>query len=93
MIIRKAIYAAPLFNLVARCWDDFCSRNTYKRLACFYLLLRFHHTLLSVQRQFLIAVTRFFKGASYSVSVVAGIGGGISGYGGGSGSGTAVKEV
>ena len=40
----------------------------------FLFALRFHHTLLSVQRQFLIAVARFFKGASYIVTVVAVIG-------------------
>ena len=41
----------------------------------FLFTLRFHHTLLSVQRQFLIAVTRFFKGTSYIVTaVVAAIG-------------------
>ena len=41
----------------------------------FLFALRFHHTLVSVQRQrFLIAVTRFFKGASYIVTVVAAIG-------------------
>lgn len=44
-------------------------------MACTFLFaLRFHHTLLSVQRQFLTAVTRFFKGASYIVTVVAAIG-------------------
>ena len=37
----------------------------------FLFALRFHHTLVSVQRQLLIAVTRFFKRASYIVTVVA----------------------
>lgn len=40
----------------------------------FLFALRFHHTLVSVQRQLLIAVTRFFKRASYIVTVVATIG-------------------